>query len=139
MAFHLPEQEISGSLLSLSAFMFKCLKYQIRRCGGSHQCKLPSSTRDEKRQEEEIVYRCREKKEPAGKPESEILIGLRTMLHCGPSFNFFLYLHSPNCIELPFLTIAIGTERSSCDVCVVCVRPPSRPPIRPRKLPVESY
>jgi hypothetical protein len=51
------------------------------------------------------------------------------MLHCGPSFNFFLYLHSPNRIELPFFTIAMGTGRSSCSVCVVCMRPPSRPPI----------
>jgi len=33
VAFHLPEQEICGSLLSLSALMFKCLKCQIRRCG----------------------------------------------------------------------------------------------------------
>jgi hypothetical protein len=137
VAFHLPEQEICGSLLSLSALMFKCLKYQIRRCEGSRQCKLPfppGMRRDRKRK---WCIDVEKKKEPAGKPESEILIGLRTMPHCGPSFNFFF--HSSNHIELPFLTIAMGTERSTCDVCVVCVRPPSRPPIRPRKLPVESY
>src|SRR6266568_3910439 len=69
--FEMPNQAVWGGVINAS-------------------CLLPPGK--EKRQEEETVYRCRGKKESDGKPESEILIGLRSMLHCGPSFSLYLYL-----------------------------------------------
>ena len=81
------------------------------------------------------------KKELAGKSESEILIGLRSCIvaqaltsifTCTPGFQ------PPNRIELPFLTIAMGT--GVVVVCAVCVRDYLRVhPSAPRQLPIESY
>jgi hypothetical protein len=42
--------------------MFKCLKSQIRRCGEEPSMQVAFFPGMEKGQEEEMVYRCREKK-----------------------------------------------------------------------------